>query len=426
MNIRVQGGQALSGEIFPSGLKNSAVVLIPASIMISGTSVLENVPDITDVKRLVDIMQKLGSVVVWNKAEKTLSLDNSNLSLQNLNRDDLGNMKGTSLLWGPLLARFGTVVFDDLPGGCTLGNRPLDAHYEAFKDLGVAVAETDGGVNMDSRSAKASEIWLTEMSVTGTENAIMLAVSLSGTTKIVGAASEPQVQDLCQFLVKAGAKISGVGSSVLEIDGGQPLQPVTHRMLSDHYEVGTFLALMAATGGSGKVHDANPQLMKIIVHEFGKFGVKIDFEGTTAVIAGKQKIAVAQGKTVTVRSQPWPALPVDMLPLFIPLALKAEGGQVLFHNWMYESGLFWTSELQKMGANVIMCDPHRVIVSGGNQLSGATLEAPYIIRAVVAFVIAAMVAEGETTILNADALYRGHPDFAANLRKLGAKIEEVA
>jgi UDP-N-acetylglucosamine 1-carboxyvinyltransferase len=424
MNIRVQGGQVLSGEIYPSGSKNSAVALIPASILINGKTVLENIPDITDVVRLIKIMEKLGSLIVWDKEKKTLSLDNSDLSLANLTQEDLGSMRGTSLLWGPLLARFRKASFDELPGGCTLGSRPLDAHYEAFRSLEVKIVETDRGVHMDADHAKPSEIWLTEMSVTATENAIMLATSLKGKTRIVGGASEPQVQDLCVFLNKAGAKISGIGSSVIEIEGGQDLKPISHRILSDHYEVGTFLALMAATGGHGKVHDANPELMKIIDHEFSKFGIKIQYEGNTAIIPAAQKVIVPNGKIMLVRSQPWPALPVDMLPLFIPLALQSHG-QVMFHNWMYESGLFWTSELTKLGANVVMCDPHRVIVTGGNKLIGAKLEAPYIIRAVVAMTMSAMLADGETTILNADALYRGHPDFAQNLRKLGAKIEEI-
>lgn len=426
MNIKVQGGQTLSGEVYPSGSKNSAVALIPASILIAGEVVLENVPEITDVKRLVEIMEKLGSKVTWNKEDRKLHLDNSNLSLQRLNRNDLGNMKGTSLLWGPLLARFKKVIFDDLPGGCTLGARPLDPQYDAFAGLKVAIAETKSGVNMDSYKAKAGEVWLTEMSPTVTENMVMLAVYLKGKTKIVGAASEPQVQDTCKFLVAAGAKITGIGSNILEIDGGHTLKPVAYRMFSDHYEVGTFIALFAATGGSGKIHNTNPELMPIIEHEFSKFGIKINYEGTTAIIKKDQKITVSDPtKTMIVRAQPWPALPVDMLPLYIPLALRLRTGQVLFHNWMYESGLFWTSELQKFGANVVMCDPHRVIVSGGNKLIGTTLEAPYIIRAVVSLVMVAMLAEGESTILNADALYRGHPHFAENLRRLGALIEET-
>lgn len=425
MNIKVQGGQVLSGEITPSGSKNSAVALIPASLLFDQPIILHNVPEITDVDRLVKIMLKLGSKLEWNKEEKKMRIDNCDVNLSSLDSDDLGNMKGTSLLWGPMLARFGKVDFGDLPGGCTLGVRPLDPHYEAFEKLGVHIENGNEAVRMDASNAKAQEIWLTEMSPTVTENVIMLASRLRGTTTVIGAASEPQVQDLCDFLIKAGVNIEGVGSSVLRITGVDNINPVEHSMLSDHYEIATFLALGAATGGEVKVHNAIPSLFHHINYIFSKFGVNIEYEGDTAIARSGQDLNIKSGTNgaLNVKAQPWPSLPVDALPLFIPLALAAKSGQALFHNWMYEAGLFWTSEILKYGANIIMADPHRVIVTAGNKLSGCTIEAPYIIRAVVALVMTAMIAEGETTILNADALYRGHPHFEENLRKLGARIE---
>jgi len=266
------------------------------------------------------------------------------------------------------------------------------------------------------------------MSPTATTNLIMLASTLNGRTKIVGAASEPQVQDVCEFFTKAGVKIFGTGSSILEIEGNGNLNSVSHSILPDHYEIATFLALGALTGGEVRVNNAMPNLFKIIKHEFSKFNINIDYEGDTAVVSANQEIKIKgrfEDKTNIVRAQPWPALPVDLLPVFIPLALRAPSGYMMYHNWMYESGLFWTSELTKLGAEVIMADPHRVIVMGGNKLRGATIEAPFIIRAVVSLVMATMITEGESTILNADALYRGHPHFSDNLRRLGAKIEEV-
>ena len=428
MNIQVSGGQVLSGEIFPSGSKNSAVVLISSSILFDKEVVFENIPDITDVTKLVAIMEKLGSKISWNKEAKIIKIDNQNLSFKNLDKDDLGNMKGTSLLWGPMLARFKKVDFTGLPRGCTLGFRSLGPHYTAFRDLGVRVVETDSSVSMDATKAQASEIWLTEMSPTVTENVLMLATGLSGTTRIIGAASEPQVQDVCRFLIDSGAKITGVGSSVLEIVGVQVLTPKTHRLLSDHYEIATFLALGALTGGKMVVHDALPGLFTPIGWAFEKFGVKIDYQGSDAIVEKNQQIRIVKSsdrEILTLKAQPWPAIPVDTLPLFIPLALAAPSGTALFHNWMYESGLFWTSELQKLGANILICDPHRVLVVAGEKLKGGKLEAPYIIRATVAMVMAAMIASGESIILNADSLYRGHPHFSENLKKLGAKIEEV-
>jgi len=428
MNIKVKGNQVLSGEIVPSGSKNSAVSLICSSILFDRPVIFENVPDITDVARLVEILKGMGSRVDWEKDKNVLIIDNGKLDFDRVGKKELGNMRGTSLLWGPMLARFNRVNFEELPGGCTLGVRPVSPHYNAFRDFGVIVEETARGVKMNASSAFSRDVLLSEMSPTVTENVLMLATSLKGKSRIVGAASEPQVQDLCNFLVASGAKISGIGSSVLEIEGGRSLKPKTHKLYPDHYEIATFLALAAITGGDIKIKNAMPQILKPILSTFSKFGIEVVSDSENVMIEKGQKINIGGNGsrgTLFVKAQPWPALPVDTLPLFIPIALAAERGQVLFHNWMYESGLFWTSELTKLGANVIMADPHRVIVSAGNKLFGATLEAPYIIRAVVAMVMAAMIAEGESLILNADALYRGHPHFAENLRKLGAKIKEA-
>ena len=206
------------------------------------------------------------------------------------------------------------------------------------------------------------------------------------------------------------------------------MSPVTYELLHDHNEIATFLALGSATGGEIKVHNSHPELFPQINYEFSKFNINIEYENDTAIVRQNQDIRFTgsfEKKTNVVRAQPWPGLPVDLLPNFIPLALTAPSGYMIFHNWMYESGLFWTSELTKLGAEVIMADPHRVVVIAGKKLKGGTLEAPYIIRAVVAMVMAAMIAEGETVILNADSLYRGHPDFARNLRSLGAEIKEI-
>jgi UDP-N-acetylglucosamine 1-carboxyvinyltransferase len=428
MNIKVKGGQVLSGEITPSGSKNSAVAIIPSTILFNKIVTIENVPEITDVERLLKMLKTLGSKVVWDKKKKIIKIDNSKLTYEKIKKSEVGNMRGTSLFWGPMLARFGRVGFEELPGGCTLGVRSLNPHYDAFSQLGVKIQDDGRSVYMDAKNAKAAEIWLTEMSPTVTENVLSFAVSLAGETKIIGAASEPQVQDLCNFFVKCGANISGIGSSILIINGAKKLNPETHKLLSDHYEIATFLAMAAISGGKIKINNAMPELFTPIRNVFNKFGINIIYDGESAIVNKNTKIKLSKNGgrgTLAIKAQPWPALPVDTLPLFIPIALAADYGSTLFHNWMYESGLFWTSELTKLGANVIMADPHRVIVSAGNRLYGATLEAPYIIRAVVAMVMAAMIAQGETTILNADALYRGHPHFSENLKKLGANINEI-
>jgi UDP-N-acetylglucosamine 1-carboxyvinyltransferase len=426
MNIKVFGGHKLNGEITPSGSKNSAVALLPASILFDKPLTFSNVPEITDVDKLYSIMLLLGSKINWNKEERTMYLDNSGLSFEKIDSKEVGQMRGTSLLWGPMLARFGEVYFNDLPLGCTLGVRPLDPQYDALRDLGVTIEDTPSSVKMDASKAKAGIVWLDEMSPTVTENVIMFATSLKGTTRVIGAASEPQVQDVCEFLISCGAKIKGVGSSILEIEGGHKLSAKDHKIWPDHYEIATFLAMAAVTGGNIKVNNAMPGKLVSIMRTFEKFGVKVRYEGDVAVFESGQIVKTDHeaGKSIIVRAQPWPALPVDLLPVFIPLALAGQG-QVLFHNWMYDAGLFWTSELVKLGANIIMADPHRVIIHGGSKLNGTTIAAPYIIRAVVSMVMAAMLAEGETTILNADSIHRGHPDFVENLKKLGAKIEEA-
>lgn len=425
MDLIVKGGQTLSGEITPSGSKNAAVALIPASLLFDKPVKFTNIPDITDVTRLINILTKLGSKINWNKEEKALAIDNSSVSLKGLGKEDVGNMRGTALLWGPMLARFGEVSFDELPGGCTLGARPLNPHYEAFRALGVKVQEDERSTQMNSSMASASSVWLTEMSPTVTENVVMLAVTLPGVTKIIGAASEPNVQDLCNFLNHCGADIKGIGSSVLEVSGGKALSPIEHKLISDAYEIATFLALSAVTAGVVRVTNALPEHFTYINYIFKSFGVEVKYEGDTAFVPAGQKISIKSNNTaLQVKAQPWPGLPVDMLPLFMPLALASDKNTALFHNWMYESGLFWTSEFQKFGADVLLADPHRVLITGGNKLYGAEIEAPYIIRAVVSLMMAAMISEGESKILNADAIHRGHPNFVKNLRALNADIHE--
>jgi UDP-N-acetylglucosamine 1-carboxyvinyltransferase len=429
MNLKIRGGQKLSGTVTPSGSKNSVLALIPATLLFDRPVTLKNIPEITDVARLVEIMAHLGSKISWDKSACSMVIDNSRVSSESINPKDVTTTKGirgTTLLWGPLLARFKKCESSEQPAGCTLGARPLDAHFQAFLDLGVTVTTENNHIIFDSQKAKPTTIWLLETSPTATENVITLATSLPGTTTIINAATEPNVQDLCNFLATCGADISGIGSNILKITGGKPLKPVEYSVISDHYEIGTFLALGAITGGEIKVKNAIPAHFISINREFAKFGIQISYESDTAIVAGNQPVAISHSKTpMIVRAQPWPALPVDMQPLFIPLALAAPAGQVLFHNWMYEAGLFWTTELQKLGANLIMCDPHRILVTAGNKLKGTTIEAPYIIRAAIAMTMAAMISEGETIILNADSVHRGHPNFAQNLKSLGAQIEEI-
>jgi len=428
MDIKIQGGQTLQGTVTASGATNSAVSIIAATILFDRPVTLQNVPDISDTVKLTKILENLGSHITWDKNSDTLTINNSNLSIDNLGFNEFASMRGAVLLWGPLLARFKKITFTDLPKGCNLGLRPLDTHYTALRDLGVTISESEGEITLDATSAEGREIWLAERSPTATENVMMLATGLPGQTTIIGAAYDPQVQDTGRFLLAAGASLQGNGTSHLEVTGGHPLIPVIHRLFPDHYEIATFLALGAITGGEVRVKNSLPELFLPITREFAKLGVNIIHQENYALVRPNGPIKLTKSsadQTITLRAEPWPSLPVDILPLLIPIALAAPTGSVLFHNYMYESALFWTEELKKLGADVILADPHRAFVIAGNKLHGATLEAPYIIRAVVALVMAALLAEGETTILNADALYRGHPHFADKLTSLGARIEEL-
>ena len=426
MDIKIQGGVKIAGEITPSGSKNSTVALIPASILFEKSLKLTNVPDITDVNILLEIINALNGKVDWDKEKNTISIDNSKLKYKKLGGKNIESIRGSSLFWGPLLAQFGKVEFDELPGGCTLGTRSLQPHFEAFAQMNISIEKKSGGIVMDAKNIKSGTIWLSEMSPTVTENVLMLASKLEGITKIIGAASEPHVQDLCLLLIKGGCKIKGIGSSVLEITGKKSFfSNVTHPIISDHYEIGTFLAIASITKGTIKVHKALPEYFDHINYIFKKFGVDIKYQQDTAFLNGSYKNIPSFEKTTVVKAQPWPGLPVDMLPLFIPLAINMKKSSFLFHNWMYERGLYWVEQLEKLGAKITICDPHRVIITGENKLSGTTITAPYIIRAVIAMVMVGLIADGETVIQNADAISRGHPNFIENLNRLGAKITAI-
>jgi UDP-N-acetylglucosamine 1-carboxyvinyltransferase len=288
MNIHVEGKQVLSGVIHPSGAKNTAVALIPATILFREPVILDNMPESADVGRLVKILTKLGSRVTWEKETKRMIVDNSRLTLEAVTKEDLGSMRGTSLLWGPLLGRFRKIDFSQLPGGCTLGIRSLEPHFMAFRDLGVVVTQTPKGIKMNAAKASAREIWLTEMSPTVTENALFLAATLPGMTRIVGAASEPQVQDSCRFLQAAGVTIGGLGSNIVEITGGQ-LHAPHFRIPSDHYEVGTFLALGAVTAGEVTVTDVELNYQKPIDWQFSRLGIQLKYSDRAIPFPGVKR-----------------------------------------------------------------------------------------------------------------------------------------
>lgn len=427
-NLIVRGGNKLNGTITPAGNKNSALPILCATLLTDELVTIRNFPDLVDVNKLLDLLQELGSRVDWDKDNCVITIDNSNFC------KDFGNeglplgMRGALLILAPLIYRHKHIEIKEEIGGCALGIREIDPHLEVFKQLGAKI-DTNGYIKIDAtKGLIGNSLWQDYMSVTTTENFLMSAVYAKGTSVMVNAASEPHVQDLCNFLIKMGARIEGVGSSSLTVYGVDQLHGTDFTISSDHHEITTLLALGAMTGGDVRVTNAIPQYFPLINRTFEKFSVSINYENDTAYtkIDGKLKIVEPYTKNLLqkIEAAPWPYFPADLLPLMLALAVKSEGNIMLW-NKVYEGGLFWIPEMIKFGAHIVMCDPHRVIVFGGKQLIPATVDAPNIIRATVALLMTALTIDGQSVIRDADSIKRAHPHFVENLQKLGADIEWV-
>ena len=427
-DLLVRGGNKLTGEITPAGNKNSALPIICATLLTDETVTLYNVPDLVDVNKLLDLLENLGSEVNWDKKEKTLTINNTNFrkSLDE-NGFPLG-MRGAVLLLGPLVSRFDHIEIKTNIGGCSLGIRELDPHIDVIKSLG-AIVSTNGHIDIDSSNGlTGAEIWEDYMSVTTTENFLMAASKAKGKSVMTNAASEPHVQDLCNFLIQMGAKINGVGSCRIEVEGVEELHGTEFTISSDHHEITTLLALGAMTGGEIRVKKAEKDFFPLINKSLAKLGVEIEYDGETAVVKENQSLKIENPYTKNllqkIEAAPWPYFPADLLPLMIALAVKSEGS-IMFWNKLYEGGLFWIPEMIKFGAHIVMCDPHRAIVYGNKPLQPSNVNAPDIIRATVALLMVALSIDGESTIHNADSIKRAHPNFVENLQTLGADIEWI-
>ncbi len=425
-DLIVHGGKPLSGEIIPSGNKNAVLPILCASLLSSGPVELSNVPAITDIEKLVTFFRSIGSQIDWNREEKTMRLDHSGLGTD-FNPSDLPQgMRSSVLLFAPLLFKFKRISLDSNPKGCTLGIRELDPHLEILAKLGASISHNGVlEISIEDRF-QGAEHWADYMSVTTTETFVMAAALANGNSKLTNAASEPHVQDLCRFLVSMGARIEGIGTSVLTVSGIDQLSGATAEISSDHHEVATFLALGAITGGEVHVLNSTPQHFDLITGSFAKLGVAIRHEGDTAICPANQPLRIQQPFTTNllpkIEAAPWPYFPVDLLPLMIALATRADG-VMHFWNKVYEGGFSWLPELTKFGAHAVMSDPHRIIVFGNRPMRPASVESPYIIRAAVALYMMAASIEGNSIVRNADPIRRAHPYFAENLRKLGADIE---
>jgi UDP-N-acetylglucosamine 1-carboxyvinyltransferase len=427
-DLIVRGGNKLKGEITPAGNKNAALPILCATLLTDETVTLRNFPDLLDVHKLVDLLVTLGSKIDWNKEEKILKINNSNLRKD---FDEEGfplGMRGAVLLLGPLAVRMNKIEVKSEIGGCSLGIRELDPHIEILKGLGAKVNSNKYLTIDTSDGLSGGSIWLDYMSVTTTENFIMAASMADGKSDLTNAASEPHVQDLCNFLNQMGAKITGIGSCKIIIDGVDQLHGTDFTIPSDHHEITTLLALGAMTRGHVRVTNAVPEYFPLINRSFKKLGVDIKYDGDTAFVKGNQELKVLEPYTKNllqkIEAAPWPYFPADLLPLMIALSVKADGS-IMFWNKLYEGGFFWIPEIVKFGAHVVMCDPHRVIVYGNKPLKAANVNAPDIIRATVALLMVALTIDGESRIHNADSIRRAHPNFIENLNKLGADIEWV-
>ncbi len=427
-NIILRGGKKLSGTVTPSGNKNSVLPILCATLLTNEKITLHNVPELTDVTKLVEQLQSIGSTIVWNKETATITVDNSTVNNELFKADFPVGMRGSILLFSPLLHRMKHLKMQNDIGGCALGIREIDPHLDVLEALGTKVVRGSTIEFTIEGRFKGAKLWPDYMSVTTTENFINAAVLAEGTSTMVNAASEPHVQDLCNFLVSMGAKINGIGTSTLTIEGVNELTGTEFTISSDHHEITTILALGAMTGGEVHVTNALPHHFPLIVNSFKKLGVNIEYEGTTAIVRENQKLLVEQPFTANmiqkIEAAPWPYFPVDLMPLLIALAVKAKG-EIMFWNKVYEGGLFWMPEVMKYGSKISMLDPHRVIIFGGQKLTPATIDAPNIIRAAIALTMIGLSIEGESTIRNADSIRRAHPHFEQTLQNLGADIQWV-
>lgn len=425
-NLIVHGGKPLSGSIIPSGNKNAALPILCASLLTDEPVTLSNVPAITDIEKLVAFFRAIGSRIDWDREAKTMRLDHSEV-LSDFDPDELPQgMRSSVLLFAPLLQRFKAIKLDSNPKGCALGIRELDPHLEILSHLGAAIDASDElRITIVDRFQGASH-WADYMSVTTTETFLMAASLAKGASILTNAASEPHVQDLAKFLQSMGAEIDGIGSSVVRVRGVEKLGGTTAAISSDHHEIATFLALGAITGGSVRVERSVPQHMELINRSFAKLGARIEQDGDATLCRAGQSLKVEQPFTSNllpkIEAAPWPYFPVDLLPPMVALATQADG-VMHFWNKVYEGGFAWLPELTKFGAHAVVSDPHRIIVFGRRPMRPAAVEAPYIIRAAVALYMTAASIEGRSIVKNADPIRRAHPNFAENLRLLGAEIE---
>ena len=419
----VEGGQPLSGTIRPAGNKNGALPAICAAVLTAEPVTIENVPRIRDVEMLLEILQSLGTRVHWSE-ENTVVLDASGVEVGRIDRESAKRIRASLLLAGPLLARFGEVELPP-PGGDVIGRRRMDTHFLAFEALGGRV-RLNGGFRVHADRLVGTDVFLDEPSVTGTENAVMVAVRAEGRTRLRNAAAEPHVQDLCHLLNAMGARIQGIGTGTLDIEGVRELHGARYRIGADHIETGSFIGLAAVTGSVIRIEGAPLEHLDSTLLAFRRLGVECVADGNDLVVHGEGDHVIRQeafGAVSKIDDGPWPAFPADLTSIALVTATQCRG-TILVHEKMFESRMFFTDKLVGMGARIILCDPHRAVVVGPAPLRGAAVESPDI-RAGMAMLIAALGARGESRIQNIRQIERGYERIDERLRALGAKIERI-
>jgi UDP-N-acetylglucosamine 1-carboxyvinyltransferase len=421
----VDGGTPLRGEIRPAGNKNAALPLIAASLLTDEPVTLHNVPRIRDVRGMVDIVSELGAKVEELDAS-TVRITAAGLKRTEVSQALAGEIRTSLLFAGPLLARHKKVKLG-LPGGDVIGRRRTDTHFLALKTLGAELDVGASGYALHTSGLRGAEILLDETSVTATENALMAAVLAPGRTVIRNAASEPHVQELGAALMRMGARMVGIGTNTITIDGAERLKGIEHTISSDHMEVGSLIAAAAMTHGDVTIKNAVPQHMRMTQLVFKKLGVDTEVRGDDIYVPGKAHYVVEPdigGAIPHIKPQIWPGFPTDLTSIATAMATQAEG-TVLIHEWMFPARMFWVDGLERMGARLVLADPHRVVVVGPSQLYGTDLRSPDI-RAGMALLAATLCAKGQSVINNTEQIDRGYEELDTRLRALGAKIERAA
>jgi UDP-N-acetylglucosamine 1-carboxyvinyltransferase len=429
----VEGGKSLRGEITPQGAKNEALQVICATLLTSEKITISNIPDIHDVKRLIELLGSLG-VKVTRERDSVVSFEASDLSQGYLKtaefREQSASLRGSIMIVGPLLARFGKALIPQ-PGGDKIGRRRVDTHFIGFQKLGAVFEfnSSDSFYTVKAASLKGEFIHLDEASVTGTANIIMAAVLAHGKTTIYNAACEPYIQQLCRMLVSMGAKIMGIGSNLLYIDGVKKLHGTTHTILPDMIEIGSFIGMAAMTGSAITIKNVSWENLGIIPDSFRRLGINLERKDDDIFVPYQEHYEIEtfiDGSIMTIADAIWPGLTPDLLSVFLVIATQAKGA-VLIHQKMFESRLFFVDKLIDMGAQIILCDPHRATVIGHDKkikLRATTMSSPDI-RAGVALLIAAMSAEGQSVIHNIEQIDRGYQNIDTRLNALGADIRRI-